>query len=68
LKLNLPFGSYRNGGIAIFANGLLTKLFNGLIFRLIIPGAKSIVKVDSCRLLEFWGNVRIGIKGYLFLG
>jgi len=68
LKLTLPFGSYRNGGIAILANILLAGFFNKLISRFIIPGAKSIVKADSRRLLKFWGNVRIGIKGYLFLG
>ena len=53
------------GVIFIFANELLTKIFNSLIFSFAV---KQFIEAFSGGLLESRGNVAIGIKGYLYAG
>jgi hypothetical protein len=44
---------------------LLITVFNSLIFTLIIPIAKSLVKASCCRLLKSGGNVAIEVSGVI---
>jgi len=51
------------GGIFIFANILLTKLFKNPIFTF---GNDEFVKTGGGGLLKSRGNMAIGVQGYLY--